>query len=178
MLNVSGIFLYSAGGIYVDTTLKFYYFTTYTLVTRRYYSVASRRSVTFKTKWRSHTSAWRLLVFIQQRWVGKGKREDARETSSRNYSNKIYSRSRSALAVFGRGGEAQSTVDVSVRRLLYHRGARGHHSTTTTNMATTNHWKCSYFYTTRAHSFADVVVGWLADVSFELSILLVIPIIL
>lgn len=44
MLNVSGIFLYSAGGIYVDTTLKFYYFTTYTLVTRRYYSVASRRS--------------------------------------------------------------------------------------------------------------------------------------
>lgn len=139
--------------------------------------IASRRSVTFKTKWRSHTSAWRLLVFIQQRWVGKGKREDARETSSRNYSNKIYSRSRSALAVFGRGGEAQSTVDVSVRRLLYHRGARGHHSTTTTNMAT-NHWKCSYFYTTRAHSFADVVVGWLADGSFELSILLVIPIIL
>lgn len=177
MLNASGIFLYSTGGIYFDTTLKFYYFTTYTLVTRRYYSVASRRSVTFKTKWRSHTSAWRLLVFIQQRWVGKGKREDARETSSRNYSNKIYSRSRSALAVFGRGGEAQSTVDVSVRRLLYHRGARGHHSTTTTNMAT-NHWKCSYFYTTRAHSFADVVVGWLADGSFELSILLVIPIIL
>lgn len=77
----------------------------------------------------------------------------------------------------------------SVRRLLYHRGARGHliksyseHGNQRSKQA--NHWKCSYFYTTRAHSFADVVVnrpGWLAGL-FEFSILihcgLVIPIIL